>query len=135
MLALLREAELPERGVAASFGNFLVIRSAGRVVAAAGLEVCGEHGLLRSVVVDPGFRGRGLAGRLVRALVARASRRRLRALYLLTTTARGFFLRQGFSDCARTAAPKDVEESWEFRSGCPASSSFMRRTLGRVRRP
>ena len=89
MLALLRAADLPETGVAETFRNFVVVRDDETVVAAAGLEVEGDVGLLRSVVVDPAFRGQGLAGLLVAGAVELASHLDLRALYLLTTTARG----------------------------------------------
>jgi amino-acid N-acetyltransferase len=134
VLALLRDADLPEDGVAETFRNFVVVRDDETVVAAAGLEVCGDDGLVRSVVVDPAFRGQGLAGLLLAGLLELASHLHLRALYLLTTTARGFFLKHGFSDCSREEAPPGIRESWEFKTGCPASSAFMRREVGRTPR-
>ena len=65
VLELLRRADLPVEGVADHFRNFVVVRDDACVVGAAGLEVCGEDGLLRSVVVDPAFRGSGLGGVLL----------------------------------------------------------------------
>lgn len=129
VLALLRAAELPETGVAETFRNFVVVRDDETVVAAAGLEVLGDCGLLRSVVVDPAFRGQGLAGLLVAGVLQLASHLDLRALYLLTTSARAFFLKHGFVDCPRAEAPPAVRESWEFRTGCPESSAFLKRAL------
>jgi amino-acid N-acetyltransferase len=125
--ALLRASDLPEEGVPDAFRNYVVVRDDATVVGAAGLEVHGEDGLLRSVVVDPAFRGQGLAGLLVAGVVDLARKLELRALYLLTTTARGFFLKQEFADCPREEAPAAIRESWEFKSGCPQTSAFMRR--------
>ena len=131
VLALLRDADLPEAGVAETFRNFVVVRDDETVVAAAGLEILGDDGLLRSVVVDPAFRGQGLAGLLVEGILDLASHLHLRALYLLTTSAPGYFLKHGFAECPREQAPPAVRESWEFQAGCPSSSAFMRRAVGR----
>jgi amino-acid N-acetyltransferase len=128
-LTLLRAAGLPEEGVAEGFARFLKISDGAIAVGFAGLEVHGGHGLLRSVVVDETRRGEGLGVRLVEAASAQARALGLQDLYLLTTTARAFFLGHGFRDVPRDEAPETIRESWEFRSGCPASSAFMRRTL------
>ncbi len=128
-LELLRRSDLPDKGVADAFGHYFVVHDDGQLVALAGLELCGEDGLLRSVVVEPEYRGQGIAGKLVEATVERARRLKLRALYLLTTTARDYFARRGFADCPRDQAPEAIRASWEFSSGCPASSAFMKREL------
>jgi amino-acid N-acetyltransferase len=96
----------------------------------AGLELHGEDGLLRSVAVDPDYRGQGLAKSLVAAVIERATRVGLRSMYLLTTTARDYFARLGFADCPRDAAPRAIRDSWEFRTGCPSSATLMKRALG-----
>ena len=132
-LELLRRADLPEEGVVDHFGLYHVVRDDGRVVGLAGLEVHGEDGLLRSVAVDPAYRAQGLAASLVEASLALAGKVGLRAVYLLTTTARDYFLRRGFADCPREEAPAGIRESWEFRTGCPSTSAFMKRGLGAIR--
>ena len=123
---LLRRVDLPEHGVVDHFGNYLVVRDASRLVALCGVEVCGDDGLLRSVVVDPDYRGEGLGGLLVAGAQELAQKLKLDGLYLLTTTAAGFFGKHGFQDSPRDKAPAAVRESWEFRSGCPTSSTLMR---------
>lgn len=127
VLDLLRRVNLPEKGVAEQFRHFLVVRDDASVVGVAGLEVCGTGGLLRSVAVDPGFRGLGIAGVLVDGARDLARRVGVEDLYLLTTTAREYFRRHGFVDCSREEAPPAIRETWEFRSGCPTSSAFLRR--------
>ena len=51
------------------------------------------------------------------------------AVYLLTTTADGFFPRFGFSRITRDDVPDSVKGSVEFRSACPASAVVMRKVL------
>ena len=130
-LELLGRAELSDRDVSEGWGHYFVVREDdGRVVAVAGLELHGEDGLLRSVAVEEDYRGQGLAAALVEAVFERAKRVGLRSVYLLTTTARDYFARHGFSDCAREAAPPAIRESWEFRSGCPSTAALMQRKVG-----
>jgi amino-acid N-acetyltransferase len=129
-LELLQRLGLPQEGVVEHFGLYHVVRDDGRVIGLAGLEACEPDALLRSVGVDPSYRGQGLAGSLVTASLDLARKMNLRAIYLLTTTARGYFLRQGFADCSRGEAPPAIRESWEFREGCPSTSAFMRREVG-----
>ena len=127
-LDLLGRSSLAEHEVAQHWGHFFVVREDdGRVVGVAGLEVYANHGLLRSVAVDAAYRGQGLAAALVDAVMARARLLELRDVYLLTTTAREYFARHGFAECARDSVPAAVRESWEFRSGCPMTAVVMMR--------
>jgi len=129
-LDLLGRSELTEQDVAERWGHYFVVREDdGRVVGVAGLEIHGEDGLLRSVAVDPDYRGQGIAASLVEAAIERAKRVELRSVYLLTTTARDYFARHGFADCPREEAPAAIRESWEFRTGCPSTAAFMRRPV------
>ena len=129
-LDLLGRSELTEQDVAERWGHYFVVREDdGRVVGVAGLEIHGEDGLLRSVAVDPDYRGQGLAASLVEAAMQRAKRVQLRSVYLLTTTARDYFARRGFADCPREEAPAAIRESWEFRTGCPSTAAFMKRPV------
>jgi amino-acid N-acetyltransferase len=132
-LDLLRRCDLPDHGVAERFGHYFVIREDdGRVVGVAGLEVQGEDGLLRSLAVEADYRDQGLGAALVSAARDRAEKLDLRAVYLLTTTAREFFARHGFTDTARTEAPAGIRESWEFVAGCPTTAVLMKRALARA---
>lgn len=102
----------------------------GDLVAVAGLEVCCDHALLRSVAVDPAWRAHGLGRELVRRLVCVAEGRGLRALYLLTMTAEHYFPRLGFARVDRGDVPAEIAATLEFRSACPASAVAMTRPLG-----
>lgn len=130
IVALLASERLPVADLgAAALANFIVARDDGRVVGVAALEPYGEDGLLRSLVVAPERRGRGLGGALVEAVGARAGRLSLRALWLLTQTAAPFFAGRGWAAAARTEAPPAVAASTEFAALCPASAACMRKRL------
>jgi amino-acid N-acetyltransferase len=134
-LDLLGRAELTDRDVSQGWGHYFVVREDdGRVVGVAGLELHGEDGLLRSVAVDADYRGQGLATALVEAVLERAARVGLGCVYLLTATARDYFARRGFADCARDEAPPAIRESWEFRTGCPSTAAFMKRAVAQAPR-
>jgi amino-acid N-acetyltransferase len=106
-----------------------VVRENGRVVGAIGLERFGAVGLLRSLVVAPELRGRGLGGTLVDAAEQDARAAGLDLLVLLTQTAETFFARRGYVRIDRAAAPAAVRESAEFASLCPASATTMIKPL------
>jgi amino-acid N-acetyltransferase len=129
-LDLLVRSDLDPHGVAERFGHYFVVREDdGRVVGVCGLEVHGEAGLLRSLAVDPDYRAQGLAAALVEAVVARARLLELGVVYLLTTTAREYFLRHGFAPEERAQAPAPIQESWEWKSGCPTTAVLMKRPV------
>lgn len=137
---LLAECELPEAGIADLFatraGDFVLAEGTdadGRtsLVGVAGLEVCCDDALLRSVAVHPEWRAHGVGRELVRRLVCAAEARGVRALYLLTMTAEHYFPRFGFSVVDRQSVPPAVADTLEFRSACPASAVAMARPVAR----
>lgn len=130
-LASLRGAELPTEGMEDRFPDgYLVAEAMGRVVGVGGLERYGEHGLLRSLAVDPRWRGRGIGKAVTSGLVERATADGLKAVYLLTTTADAYLARMGFHRVDRGEAPPAIRGSKEFSAICPASATCMMRRLG-----
>lgn len=120
---LLEGAGLPTAGVADSFpSGYVVVRGGEPLAAAAGLEVHGGVGLLRSVAVQAARRGGGLGRVLVADRLRFAAEQGLTAVYLLTTSALEFFRRLGFEEIARSAAPEVLRGCSEFASVCPASA-------------
>lgn len=127
---LLVASGLPLDGVREALPTFVVAEAEGALVGVAGLEVCCDNALLRSVAVNPEWRSRGLGRALVTRVIADAEARGIRALYLLTTTADHYFPSFGFEQIARDEVPEDVRATEEFRGACPASATVMRRSLG-----
>ncbi|MGZ8378064.1 MAG: arsenic resistance N-acetyltransferase ArsN2 [Gemmatirosa sp.] len=135
---LLADCELPDAGVDALFAthaaDFVVAEATdadgrAQLVGVAGLEVCRDDALLRSVAVRPEWRAHGVGRDLVKRLVCMAEARGLHALYLLTMTAEHYFPRFGFETVERGAVPAAIAETLEFRSACPASAVAMARPL------
>jgi amino-acid N-acetyltransferase len=96
----------------------------------AGLEVCCDNALLRSVAVLPEWRSHGLGRALVTRVVSDAESRGIRALYLLTTTAERYFPSFGFRHVTREDVPTDIRDTAEFKSACPAQAVVMCRDCG-----
>ena len=127
---LLEAAGLPTSDLTlTSLGHFLSLRDGQTLVGAIGLDVVGEIALLRSLVVDPDWRKRGLGGELVRAAEAHAVQHGVGQLFLLTTTADQFFASRGYVNADRADAPDAVRRMPQFAELCPASSSFMTKVL------
>jgi amino-acid N-acetyltransferase len=116
---------LPPDGAKDHLAHFLVGEQGGQLACAGGLEVYGGAALLRSVVVAPEARGKGLAKRLLADLAALAASLGIGRLYLLTTTAESYFSGLGFRRVARSRIPGQLQQSREFQGACPASASAM----------
>jgi amino-acid N-acetyltransferase len=122
---LLRQNDLPTDGVRAALPGFLVAEDGEDIVGVAGIERCGAFGLLRSVAVDEKWRGHGVGRRLVDRLIEESKARALSGLYLLTTTAEGYFPSFGFQATSRDAVPDPIRATGEFQHACPASATVM----------
>lgn len=122
---LLTASGLPVDGVREALPAFIVAQAGDTVVGVAGLEVCGEHALLRSVAVTDEWRSNGLGRSLVTRVISDAEARGIRALYLLTTTAEAYFPNFGFRPIARDEVPDDIRATREFVDACPASATVM----------
>ena len=130
ILALLAQAGLPPDGLADHLPWTLVARTAGRVIGSVALEIYGPAALLRSVAVAADQRGMGLGGQLTAAALDVARAAGVHDVYLLTTTAAGFFPRFGFQPVARAAVAPAIHQSVEWASACPASAQVLVRALG-----
>ena len=115
--------------VAEGIDGFLVAEDRDAIVGTIGLEAYPPFGLLRSAAVEPMRHGSGLGGQLVDRLIADARGRGLRAIYLFTPSAAGFFARHGFAQMERDALPTEVKVSGQFTHSCGASAVTMAREL------
>ena len=125
--ALLEARNLPIDGAESHVVDFLVATdpASNAAIAVAGLERYGEVGLVRSVAVADDVAAQGLGSALVRALLQRARERGIGAVYLLTTTAAGWFPRFGFRVVRRDDLPQALGESAELRGACPSTAVAM----------
>lgn len=95
------------------------------LVGTGGLETYGPYALLRSLSVKMGIRGKSVGTTITEFLLAEAKLRKLQAIYLLTETAHGFFLKKGFKDVGRNEVPEAVKQSAEFSKLCSQSAAVM----------
>lgn len=129
LVGALTSESLPTADLVAPNKLFWRLIHSGGVVGYVGLEIHGTDALLRSVVVDRGFKGKGLGRRLVDSAMVEAKARDIDSLWLLTKTAEPFFGHLGWQVRDRADAPADVAQSEEFMGLCPASATCMSLSL------
>lgn len=126
---MLSAEKLPVSDLPETMDNFLIATDNDMILGSIGLEVYGENGFLRSMVVKPAFRNRKIAGKLVERLEAKATQLRLKTMYLLTESAAGFFERKGYQSVRREDLPLALQQSSEFTHTCPQSAIAMYKKL------
>ncbi len=131
VIRLLRGNDLPSEDLTTSRPLLLVAVAGEEVVGCVGVEAHGTLALLRSLVVAPSWRGRGLSAELIRRVLELASSAGVQEVFLLTTTAAPLFARHGFVSAARESAPEAIRQTRELASLCPSSAALMRLALPR----
>jgi len=128
--SLVKGAGLPADDFGAAGQFFIGIRDdTGQLVAAGGLEDAGPHALLRSVAVDPAWRGKRLGQTVVLKLLATARNAGKTSVYLLTTSASDFFAGLGFEAMARDRVPPEIAALAQFTGRQCAAAHAMRATI------
>lgn len=105
--------------------HFWILKKQNQIIGVVGLEILRPVALLRSLAVDPSYRNRGLGSQLTQQAEKYADSLKIQALYLLTTTAEGFFARRGYKNVQREDIPDQIQGTAEFRSLCPATAVCM----------
>ncbi|MEI6758529.1 MAG: GNAT family N-acetyltransferase [Chlorobium sp.] len=127
--ALLRANGLPCEDVGEHIEHFILAWEKDTLVGTVGVELPGSDGLLRSLCVSADERNRGIATLLCNRVESYARNAGVKRLYLLTTTAREFFARRGYSICSRESLPPAMQATAEFRFLCPCTAVCMVRSL------
>lgn len=126
---LLASHRQPLAGAEEHLANFILARREGALLGCVGLEIHGQHALLRSLSVAAGQQGTGIGRQLLHAAIERARTLDVRSMYLLTVSAPDYFPRFGFQRITHAAAPLALRASAEFQGACPASAILMRLPL------
>lgn len=127
--ALLQSESLPVEDIRKDLAHFFVIEGDNKIIAAGGLEVYGNDGLVRSMIVDRDYRNHSLAAILLNKLQGYAAEQGITALYLITTTAEGYFAKKGFKVIAREEVSSSLASSREFSMLCPSTATVMMKEL------
>jgi amino-acid N-acetyltransferase len=124
------EARLPVDDLEAPGPQFWRFETADSIPAGfGGLEIHGEDALLRSLLILPPLRGRGIGAAVVAQLENEAALNGCRAVWLLTEAASGFFARLGYAKCDRVLVPPKIRETPQFAALCPASADVLVKRL------
>lgn len=107
-------------------GVLNIARLENEVIGGFGVEIFGENGLLRSVVLKRDKRRKGLGVELVEKAISCAKGKEVNYLYLLTTTADKFFKKLGFQVIPRNSVPGPIAQTTEFRTFCPDTAICMK---------
>ncbi len=126
---LLRSVNLVIEDIEENLTDFKVLVSDQTLIGCIGLEVFGSMALLRSLAVQPNHQKKGYGLKLLNEIEEHASNLGLERLYLLTTTAEGFFKKNGYVIADRNTAPSEIAGTREFSDLCPASAIFMTKLL------
>ncbi|HET7734226.1 MAG TPA: arsenic resistance N-acetyltransferase ArsN2, partial [Paludibacter sp.] len=129
IVALLKTNDLPLNDLGTGQRMFLVALSDGKTVGCVAVEMYGNAGLLRSLAVNNDFWGKGIGQKLVSEAEAWSRNNGLKSLYLLTTTAAGFFPKLSWDNTERALVPENIAASSEFASVCPSSAVCMMKKL------
>ena len=130
ILDILRVCDLPcEDLTARHMNSFFVADQDGTLAGVVGLELLGESALLRSLAVKPEHREHGVGAELIGLAESGAADRGVQGLYLLTTTAQGYFSKHSYQAIERDAAPPEIQATTEFATLCPDTSVCMTKKL------
>ncbi len=95
------------------------------LIGTGGMEIYGDYGLIRSISITASNRGKKLGSKIAFHLIDKAKESELKGIYLLTETAKDFFLKIGFEEVDRDLTPESLRNSSEFAHVCPASATCM----------
>jgi N-acetylglutamate synthase-like GNAT family acetyltransferase len=95
-----------------------------------GLEIHGDAALLRSVLILPPLRGRGMGRAIVIALETEAALHHCKAVHLLTRDAQRFFESLGYAKCPREQVPDAIRGTRQFTTLCPATADVLIKRIG-----
>lgn len=126
---LLKTSGLPIDDIVSDLSGFLVAEDGGKIIGTVGIENFGDTGLLRSLAVAPPYRKQSVGERLYLQAIEFARAENIRRLYLLTTTASGYFASRGFVQIARDLAPEIIRTTEQFKELCPSSAIIMERAI------
>lgn len=127
-IAILQSHDLPTADIDED-KLLYVLHRAEKIIGTAGLEIFDDCALLRSVSVTNDEKGKGYGSVINDEIENYAKESGINCMYLLTTTAKDFFDRQGYCVIKREDAPEAIKQTTEFSSLCPASAVVMKKRI------
>ncbi len=129
IVQLLSDNDLPSCGLEGSSQEFWLAVKKEEAVGVIGLGKSGKRGLLRSLAVAKAYRNNGIAKALLGEALLNARQAKIEELYLLTGTAKDYFLRKGFNLIGRETLPPMLLQDAGMENACSACSDCLYRSL------
>ena len=130
LVAALTAEGLPTDDLTEPGRRYFVYRTlSGEVVGYAGRELYGKDAFLRSLVVLPAARGKGIGKAMVSRIARRAFDEGARTAWLMTTSAAGYFEAMGFKRVERAEVAAAVLETRQAKGLCPATAVVLKRGI------
>lgn len=129
-VAALTAADLPTGDIAEPGRRFYAYRTlSGALVGYAGRELYATEALLRSLVVLPEARGKGVGKAIVARLARRSFAEGASSLTLLTTSAADYFAGIGFKRIERAEASEAILTTRQAKDLCPSSAVILSKSI------
>ena len=109
--------------------RFLVAKANDKLIGTIALEKYDQFGLLRSLVVEKEYRNEKIGERLINHLLISDFSVGITDLYLLTTTAKEYFVKFGFREVNRIEVPIELRQTNEFVELCPETAIVMHKKI------
>lgn len=122
---LLKENNLPVSDLNDSITFFAKIEH-NTLLAVGGIEKAGKDAIIRSIAVSENYKGKGFGKKITRELLNYAREKKVRDVYLLTTTADNYFTRFGFKKADRASLPAEIKNSSQYSTVCPDTAVVMK---------
>jgi amino-acid N-acetyltransferase len=127
-IALLEKNNLPTDDLDPGKQLF-VVEEGGEVIGTVTVEYDFSNALLRSLSVAAEKRNSGIGIMLVEFIEDYVQKQGVRSIYLLTKTAKEFFLKRGYKIIDRNSVPEFIKNTSEFSLDCCASATVMQKEL------
>jgi N-acetylglutamate synthase-like GNAT family acetyltransferase len=111
---LIIAGELPPLFITEWVEGFVAVEHGGEIIGCGGLEIYGDCGVLRSIVMDERARNMRLGERMAKLLMDDARAAGLTDLYLFTMHAAPFWRRLGYVELTLDQWKAPVRASWQY---------------------
>ncbi len=128
VFALLKEQGLPVSDITNKTLLYLLLEGE-KIIGTAGLDIFDDCALLRSVSVAKELQGNGYGRSMNEQIVGFAKDSGINCIYLITTTAKDFFERQGYCVIDRATAPEAIQQTDQFSGLCPSTAIVMKKRI------
>ncbi len=115
MVELIAGAHLPPLFIEEYLDGFIAAEQDGRLIACGGIEMYGDCGVIRSVVVDEAARGLGLGGKIAELLMANGRQAGATDFYLFTGDALPFWVAYEFVEVTFADWRAEPRVSWQYQ--------------------